>query len=100
MKKRYIVNLTASERETLTQLVKRERVSGLKRMRASIAKLGGDDSERADELRHEARSLLVILRTWRNDTPTTEDRAMTISRVLDLHRAVSEHASGLPAPQR
>jgi len=36
MKKRYIVNLTAAEREALTQLVGRERVSGLKRMRASI----------------------------------------------------------------
>jgi hypothetical protein len=36
IKKRYIVNLTGEEREALTQLVKRDRVSGLKRLRASI----------------------------------------------------------------
>lgn len=43
MKKRYIVNLTVAEREALTQLVKRERVSGLKRMRASILLKADDD---------------------------------------------------------
>jgi transposase len=36
MKKRYVVNLTTEERAALTQIVKRERVSGLKRQRASI----------------------------------------------------------------
>ncbi len=36
MKKRYLVNLTVEEREVLTQLVRRDRVSGLKRLRASI----------------------------------------------------------------
>ena len=53
MKKRYIVNLTLSERETLTQLVRRERVSGLKRMRASILLKADDDQtdqEIADDL--------------------------------------------------
>jgi transposase len=53
MKKRYIVNLTPAEREALTQLVGRERVSGLKRMRASIllkADDGMTDAEIADEL--------------------------------------------------
>jgi transposase len=53
MKKRYIVNLTASERETLTQLVRRKRVSGLKRIRASIllkADDGQTDQEIADDL--------------------------------------------------
>lgn len=53
MKKRYIVNLTAEEREVLTQLVKRERVSGLKRQRASILlKADNDltDAEIAEEL--------------------------------------------------
>jgi hypothetical protein len=37
MKKLYLVNLTVDERATLTQLVKRERVSGLKRLRASVS---------------------------------------------------------------
>lgn len=50
--KRYIVNLTAEEREVLEQLVKRERVSGLKRMRAQILLKADEatDQEIADEL--------------------------------------------------
>ena len=39
MQKRYIVNLTADEREVLTQLTKRARVSGLKRQRALVLTL-------------------------------------------------------------
>lgn len=53
MRKRYIVNLTPEEREVLTQLVKRERVSGLKRQRASILLKADDDltdQEIADDL--------------------------------------------------
>jgi transposase len=53
MEKRYIVNLTLDERAGLTQLVKRERVSGLKRQRANIllkADEGLTDQEIADEL--------------------------------------------------
>jgi transposase len=53
MKKRYIVNLTVPEREVLTQLVRRERVSGLKRTRASILLKADEDltdQEIADEL--------------------------------------------------
>jgi transposase len=53
MEKRYIVNLTADERAGLIQLVKRERVSGLKRQRANIllkADEGLTDQEIADEL--------------------------------------------------
>ena len=53
MKKRYIVNLTAFERAGLTELVRRERVSGLKRQRASIllkADEGLTDQEIADDL--------------------------------------------------
>ena len=53
MKKRYIVNLTASEREALTQLVRRARVSGLTRTRASILTMADEhqtDQEIADVL--------------------------------------------------
>ena len=53
MKKLYVVNLTAEEREGLKQLVGRERVSGLKRLRAGIllkADEGLADQEIADEL--------------------------------------------------
>jgi transposase len=51
--KRYIVNLTTAEREALTQLVSRGRVSGLKRQRASIllkADEGLPDAEIAEDL--------------------------------------------------
>jgi len=53
MRKRYIVNLTAIEREALEQLVKKARVSGLKRQRAQILLRADDglvDQEIADEL--------------------------------------------------
>jgi transposase len=53
MKKRWVVNLTVDERAALEQLVKRERVSGLKRHRANILLKADDgltDQEIADEL--------------------------------------------------
>jgi transposase len=53
MKKRYIVNLTRDEREALTQLVRKQRVSGFKRQRARILLKADDDlayQEIADEL--------------------------------------------------
>jgi transposase len=52
MRKRYVVNLTAAERQVLTQLVDRERVSGLKRQRASIL-LMADDGLTDEEIAHE-----------------------------------------------
>jgi len=53
MRKRYIVNLTAGERQALTELVSREKVSGVKRLRANIllkADEGFTDQEIADDL--------------------------------------------------
>lgn len=53
MKKRWIVNLTVDERVALEQLVKRERVSGVKRQRANILLKADDgltDQEIAEEL--------------------------------------------------
>ena len=53
MKKRYIVNLTAGESAALTELTTRARVSGLRRLRASIllkADAGLTDEEIADDL--------------------------------------------------
>ena len=52
MKKRYIVNLTRGEREALEQLVKRARVSGVKRERASIL-LRADDGLTDEEISEE-----------------------------------------------
>jgi transposase len=53
MEKRWIVDLTAEERAGLEELVRRERVSGLKRLRAGIllkADEGLTDQEIADDL--------------------------------------------------
>ena len=53
MKKRWIVNLTVGERAALEQLVGRERVSGLKRQRATILLKADDgltDEEIVDEV--------------------------------------------------
>ncbi len=53
MKKRWVVNLTEDERAGLTWLVRRERVSGVKRLRAGIllkADEGLTDQEIADDL--------------------------------------------------
>jgi transposase len=53
MGKKYIVNLTVEERDALEALVKRARVSGLKRLRAQILLKADDgltDQEIADEL--------------------------------------------------
>jgi hypothetical protein len=53
MRKRYIANLTVEERDALTALVKHDRVSGLKRLRASIllkADEGLTDQEIADDV--------------------------------------------------
>lgn len=53
MKKRWIVNLTADERAGLEQLVRRERVAGLKRQRANVLLKADDgltDEEIADAL--------------------------------------------------
>jgi transposase len=43
MRKRYIVNLTTEEREALTQLARREHVSGVKRQRANILLKADED---------------------------------------------------------
>jgi transposase len=53
MRKRYIVNLTADERETLTEMVARKRLLAQKRQRAHILLLADDgwtDQEIADKL--------------------------------------------------
>lgn len=53
MAKRYVVNLTATEREALLQLVQHGGISGRKRMRAGILLAADDgltDTEIADEL--------------------------------------------------
>lgn len=53
MEKRFIINLTAEERDALERLVRHERVSGYKRLRASILLKVDDgltDQEIVDEL--------------------------------------------------
>ncbi len=53
MEKRWLVNLTGEERAGLEHLIRRERVSGLKRLRACMLLLADDgqtDQEIADDL--------------------------------------------------
>lgn len=50
-------------------------------------------SEEAYDLRREAVSLQAIFRSWAVRQPDPEARAMAISRVMDLHRAVEEYAA-------
>lgn len=60
MKKRWIVNLTVDERVALEQLVKRERVSGVKRQRANIL-LKADDGLTDQEIGEELEVGLVTV---------------------------------------
>lgn len=60
MNKRYVVNLTVEERAGLTKLVRRERVSGLKRMRASIL-LKADDGQTDQEIAEDLEVGLVTV---------------------------------------
>jgi transposase len=63
MHKRYIVNLTRPEREALEQLVKRARVSGVKRQRATILLRADDDltdQEIAEELQVGVRTVARV----------------------------------------
>lgn len=58
-----------------------------------ISKLAGFDTDRADELREEARSLLIEVRGWRMKPPNVTERAHAVTRVMDLHRGVSEYVT-------
>lgn len=63
MHKRYIVNLTRAEREALEQLVRRARVSGVKRQRATILLRADDDltdQEIAEELQVGVRTVARV----------------------------------------
>jgi hypothetical protein len=61
----------------------------------AIEKLRGDDSDRANDLRHAARELLVELKTWSTTPPHPMKRSEVIAKVLDIHRAVSEYRAQL-----
>jgi hypothetical protein len=52
--------------------------------------LNGPVSAERDSLIEEARSLLARLDAWSTTTPLPEERTITISRVLDLYRNMSE----------
>lgn len=60
MRKKFIVNLTDDERETLSDIVERQRVSAFKRQRAHILLLADDnwtDQEIADKLDVDVRTV-------------------------------------------
>lgn len=47
--------------------------------------------EAGEELAHEARNLVTIFDGWKLHVPSGEDRAIAITRVLDLQRKVGEY---------
>jgi hypothetical protein len=66
-----------------------------------LTRLSGETSAEARAFVNEAHKLLDTLDRWRHDLPTQEQRAVVISRVLDLHRAVMDHltvGSGMKPP--
>ena len=50
-------------------------------------------SEESVDLRREAVALQAIFRSWAIRAPDPEARAMAVSRVMSLHRAVEEYAA-------
>jgi hypothetical protein len=62
-----------------------------KSCKEALSLLSGDTSDRALAFSAEAHDLLATLDRWKQDLPTSENRAAVISRVLDLNRAVMEH---------
>lgn len=49
--------------------------------------------EETIDLRREAVALQAMFRAWSVRAPEPEARAVTISRLMDLHRAVEEYAA-------
>ena len=85
MIKRYIINLTRAEREALEGIVKRERVSGVKRQRASIL-LEADDDLTDQEI---AEDVEVGVRTVARVRQRCSDRGVEAS----LERKAQENPS-------
>ncbi len=56
---------------------------------SSLTQLGLDDE--GEELAHEARELVTVFDSWAIRLPSGEDRAIAITRVLDLQRKVGEY---------
>ena len=99
------MNLTVEERAALTQIVKRERVSGLKRLRASIllkADEGLTDQEIADDLeaglvtveRVRKRGLEASLQRKPQDNPSRPRKLDGASEARLVQIACSEPPKG------
>lgn len=50
-------------------------------------------SEESVDLRREAVALQALFRSWDIRAPDPEARALAVSRIMDLHRAVEEYAA-------
>lgn len=60
----------------------------------SLDRLDGlSASDEGAELRRDAVALQAQFRSWKVRAPSPEERAMAISRLMDVHRAVEELAS-------
>jgi hypothetical protein len=90
MRQRYDVNLTDEERAWLTELTRRARVSGLKRLRALIL-LGADDDLTDQEI---AEGPLVGVRTVERVRKRCMDRGVAAA----LERKPQEHSTSTIGP--
>jgi len=50
-------------------------------------------SDEGTELRQEAVAMQSLFRSWKVRAPSPEERASTIARLMDIHRAVEELAA-------
>ena len=55
-------------------------------------------SEESADLYREAVALQALFRSWDTRPPLPEERAKAVSRLMDLHRAVSEYVARRGGP--
>jgi len=62
-----------------------------------LKRLERDPSPEATALRTEAHTLLTTVKSWTIEARTSDERADTVSKVLDLHRRTMEHVTATGA---
>jgi len=65
----------------------------------AIEKLGACPvTEESVDLQREATALRALFRSWNTRTPSSEERAKAVSRLMDLHRSVAEYVAKCGRP--
>lgn len=109
MRKKFLVNLTEAERETLTEIVEKQRVAAFKRKRAHILLLADDgwtDQEIADKIDADVRTvervrqrccergLMTSLDRKRQENPSRERKLDGAAEAQLVRLACSEPPDG------